>query len=243
MAVTIHNSEHSFIRFGDAATPPDCIWGNIDYCLPVYAQGDIAFQFVISGSEAEIAALCNPYTSGAEVSLVSECDGTPIVTFTEQPDRFVLSDTQVLFNWSHGFPGFTGLIADKECFKVQVEVAGVKFCSNCFERIIEDCFTAVVEYGNEDDAFGFKYCAGGNVDTGNECLPTIVPFFNIATLSIPYTTSLADKYGEVPTVQAWIDDGAGNLTNTGISILFDTYPPTAISFDFGGVSSGIIVIR
>jgi hypothetical protein len=125
-----------------------------------------------------------------------------------------------------------------------VTVEGAEWCSNCLQRIAEDCYTAVVEYGSEEDGFGFKYCNGGQVPSpAGECRPTISTFTDAATLTIPYTSSMRDLYGNFPTVQAWIDDGAGNLTNFGITISFDANPPTVINLDFGGVASGVVVIR
>jgi hypothetical protein len=70
-----------------------------------------------------------------------------------------------------------------------------------------------------------------------------VTFVSVATLSIPYTALLSDKYGEFPTVQVWIYDGTGQLINMGITAAFDTYPPNMINLDFGGPASGIVVIR
>lgn len=243
MALSITNSQHSFIRFNEDDVDPYCIWGDVSFCLPVYHQGDITFQFAVSGSEAEIAALCNPYASGAVISLVSDCDGEDVVVFAQEPERFVLSDTQVLFNWTHGLPNFTAYFEGGQCFRIRITIGEQQFCSNCLERITDDCFTAVVEYGNEDDAFGFKYCYSGDMDLStNYCEPVVASFTNEATLVIPYTTSLRLKYGEFPTVQAWIDDGNGNLTNMGITITMDN-PVTNINLDFGGPASGIVVIR
>ncbi len=246
MALTILNSQHSFVRFNDPATEPDCIWGDINYCLPVYSQADIAFQFVIEGTEAEINALCVQDASEVSIAIVADCNTTPLLTFSQKPQRFRLSLTQALYNWPHGLPNFTSVIDIYECFKVQAAVGGVNFCSNCFERIAEDCYTSVIEYGNDEDAFGFKYCYAGDIEGGGsalDCNPTVVQFISMATLAIPYTSSMVAKYGNFPTVQAWIYDGLGQLVNMGITIAFDAYPPTVINLDFGGPATGIVIIR
>jgi hypothetical protein len=255
MALSIISPQHSFVRFGESTPDPLCIWGNINFCLPIYAEDDWYFQFVVQGTETEIDSLCTQTGEEISVSLVSDCDGEPLITFTELPERFRLSATQVLYNWNRGFPAFDTVVAIGECFKVQVIVTGGAYgyeesitkCSNCFERIASDCFTSVVEYGNDEDAFGFKYCYGGNIPGSNDstidCDPTIVTFVSVATLSIPYTALLSDKYGEFPTVQVWIYDGTGQLINMGITAAFDTYPPNMINLDFGGPASGIVVIR
>ena len=241
--MTITNSTHSFIRFDELDPEPHCLWGNINYCLPVYHQGDVTFQFAVSGTEAEIAALCNPYAAGAVVSLTADCDSEDLVVFANEPERFVLSDTQVLFNWPHGLPNFTAYFQPGQCFRIRVTIGEQSWCSNCLERIADDCYTAVIEYGNEDDAFGFKYCYSGDMELAtNYCEPLVVSFTDVATLDIPYTAQLRLKYGDFPTVQAWIDDGNGNLINAGITISMDN-PVTLISLDFGGPASGIVVIR
>lgn len=245
MAISIVSPDNSFVQFNVASEPPYCYWGDIDYKLPVYSQGDISFQFIVNATTPEeIADLCNPYNAGAVISLVEECEGPDLITFEEYPDRFMIGPQQVLFNWSHGLPNFASVVNVGQCFRIKITVEGGTFCSNQLQRIADDCYTAVVEYGNDEDGFGFKYCYSGEVPTPTgECEPTIASFTNVPTLTIPYTASMREQYGTFPTVQAWIDDGAGNLTNFGITISFDDDPPSQIYFDFGGPASGIIVIR
>jgi hypothetical protein len=247
MPLTILNSTHSFIRFDEPTPEPHCIWGDVNFCLPIFDQSDIAFQFVIQGTEAEIDALCTQDASEVVVSLISECDGPDLIVFSEKPSRARLSTTQILYNWAHGVPAFQTIVDVNKCFKIQVDIDGTKFCSNCFERIASDCFTSVIEYGNDEDAFGFKYCYSGDIDEGRpiviDCEPTIVNFLSQSVVNIPYTAMLSASYGNFPTVQVWVYDGLGQLVNMGVSVVFDTYPPTMITVDFGGPSSGIIVIR
>lgn len=255
--LSIISPANSFVRFNETAADPLCIWGAINFCLPVFDAEDVYFQFVIEGTELEIDSLCIQSGDEVTVALVSECNTEPLLTFGEKPERIRLSLTQVLYNWSHGVPGFSSVVAVGECFKIQVTVEATPYgypdeeliaCSNCFERIADDCFTSVIEYGNDEDAFGFKYCNGGNMagayeNTESDCGPTIVTFVGVGTLAIPYTQLLKDKYGDFPTVQVWIYDGTGQLLNMGITAAFDTYPPTMINLDFGGTASGIVVIR
>lgn len=255
MAISIISPTNSFVRFGEAAADALCLWGNINFCLPIYAEDDWYFQWVVEGTESEIDSLCTQTGDEITVSLVSDCLAEPLITFAEKPERIRLSTTQALYNWRSSFTGFAGVVAVGECFKVQVTIAATPYgypaeeltsCSNCFERIASDCFTSVVEFGNDEDAFGYKYCYGGNLPgTGGaeNCDPTVVTFVGVATLDIPYTAQLQDQYGPLPTVQVWIYDGTGQLLNMGITAAFDTYPPSMISLDFGGVASGIVVIR
>jgi hypothetical protein len=256
MAINIISPTNSFIRFDEAENTALCIWGMVDFCLPVYEDEDVYFQFVIEGEVYDIDSLCTQTGDEVVVSLVNDCGGGSILTFSEKPDRFRLSATQVLYNWTHGLPGFTSVVSAGECFKIQIVVQAAPYgypedtdtyCSNCFERIASDCFTSVIEYGNDEDGFGFKYCYGGDLPGDNpttlDCSPTIVSFVGVATLAIPYTALLEYKYGVLPTVQVWIYDGSGALVNMGITAGFDTYPPTMINLDFGGTASGIVIIR
>ena len=237
--------ENSFVRF-DAESSTHCIWGTNKLCLPVYEEADVAFQFVIEADTVEEAdALCMPYEAGISMGIVMECDQEGFTAeFTELPDRYRISDLQILYNWPHGVPGMIGTVEVGECFFIRVVLGEESFCSNCFQRIPDDCFTSVIEYGNDENFAGFNYCNAGAIDSGDggECEPEIYSFTNVATLTIPYTTSLQDKFGLVPTVQIWIYiDGV--LTNAGVVAQFDAMPPTQIYVDFGGVSSGIVVLR
>jgi hypothetical protein len=209
----------------------------------------VAFQVYINGTESEIDALCGAYGSPIAVGIVNACDDTDFLLeftanpYNDVPEVYRLSDTQLLVNWAHGVPGFTNVISYNECFKIRIQIGLVKFCSNCFERTSDNCFTSVIEYGCDENCYGFNYCGSGTVDAGElTCEPLIIPFENQSTMSIPYTQMLRDSYGEVPTVQVWISDGT-NLVNMGITATFDAYPPTVLGFDFGGPATGIIVIK
>lgn len=254
--ISVISPENSFVRFNEAAATDLCIWGPVNFCLPVFSEEDVYFQLVVQGTEGEIDSLCTQTGDEISFKLVNDCNGAVLLTFGDLPERMRLSDTQVLYNWRHGLPGFSSVVSVNECFKIQVTILATPYgypneelvvCSNCFERIGSDCFTSVIEYGNEDDAFGFKYCNSGNLESDPpvtlDCSPTVVTFVGVATLAIPYTALLQAKYGVFPTVQVWIYDGTGQLLNMNITAGFDTYPPTMINLDFGGVSSGICVIR
>lgn len=236
--------ENSFIRF-DGEAIQHCIFGTFSSCLPVYTESDIAFQFVVQAdTEGEASALCSPYGSGITIGIVRDCEQVGYdVEFLDVPERFRISDRQVLYNWPHGLPGMIGEINTEECFQLRITVGEQNFCTNCFQRIPDDCFTSVVEYGNDDNFAGFNYCNSEAVDEeAQTCEPEVITFNNKETLSVPYTTSLKDKFGDVPTLQVWVYvDGV--LTNVGITATFDAMPPSMITFDFGGTSSGIIVIR
>lgn len=247
MGLTVITPTNSFVRFDNEAPENHCIHGVFNTCLPVFAESDVAFQFVVEADTVEEANdLCSVYTSGIIIGLVSDCDQEDLdVLFEEEPERYRISSLQVLFNWSHGLPGMLGFYDPGDCFHIRITVDDTDYCSNCFQRIPNDCFTSVVEFGNDENFAGFNYCNAGEatVDGSVTCEPTIIEFVNKETLSVPYTTFLQTQYGTVPTVQTWIYDGSGDLVNMGITATFDAMPPTMINFDFGGLASGVIVIR
>lgn len=249
MAYEIISPTQSFVQFSETGRIDHCIFDRLNFCLPVFEDNDVAFQFIIKGTSTEIDALCGAYGNQISIGIVNACnDEDFLLEFTGNPYNDVpsimrLSEEQLLVNWAHGVPGFTNVIGFNECFKIRVEVADAQFCSNCFERTSDNCFTSVIEYGCDDNCYGFNYCGSGTAtDSDISCEPTIVTFTNQSSLSIPYTASLQAAYGPVPTVQVWISDGT-NLVNMGITATFDAYPPNVLGFDFGGPASGIIVIR
>jgi hypothetical protein len=245
MGYSIITPQSSFVRFDGEAAETHCIHGTFNNCLPVYAEADIAFQFVVEADTIEEAnALCAIY-AGIQMGLVGDCDQEGFdVEFEEVPERYRISDLQVLYNWPHGLPGMLGFYNTGDCFYIRVIVEDVTGCSNCFQRIPDDCFTSVVEYGNDENFAGFNYCNAGGIDSEDTtCDKTVIEFVNKETMTVPYTAALQSMYGEMPTVQVWIYDPGGALVNMNTSVTFDAMPPTQINFDFGGLASGVIVIR
>lgn len=249
MGYSIITPQHSFVRF-DGQLPEDhCIWGREPYCLQVYAADDYKFQFVVQADTAEEAdALCTFNESGIRIGLVRDCaQGDFDIEFTaEVPERYRLSPLQVLYNWYHGFPGFVGEYEIDDCFYIRVIVDDVEYCSNCFKRIGSDCFTSILEYGNEENFAGFSYCNSEPIDTGGDtgsCAATEITFTDKTTLIIPYTAGLKAMYGDLPTVQVWIYNPGGQLQNMGIEATFDDYPVNTIFLDFAGLASGVVKIK
>lgn len=248
MARRIISPANSFIQFnstGDTAT--SCNFRDIPFCLPVFLEDDVAFQFVVENDTIEEAdELCDLTNSAIIIGIVSDCSGSVLKQFTEKPERFRISDFQVLYNWSHGLPGIFDVVNVGDCFNIKVLTTGSAFdsCSNCLQRILSDCHTSVIEYANDENFAGFNYCNSGAVDSDSStnCDPTFISFTNASTLTIPYTASMIAKYGNVPTIKTWIYDGSGDLVNMSVSQKLDAYPPTQIIIDLGGNASGIVKI-
>lgn len=249
MALSIQSPTHSFVQFNETGTFEHCIFGAYTVPLPVVLYTDVAFQFYLLGTSSELDAICGVYGEEIRIGIVSECDDADFLTeftgtpYSDEAEIYRLSDTQLLVNWAHGLPGFDSVVAVGECFRIRVQIGDTKWCSNVHKRSSDSCFTSVIDYTNDENYAGFNYCSSGAVSESEiSCEPTIIQFTNQSTLTIPYTQSMRDSYGDIPDVQAWISDGT-NLVNMGITATFDDYPVNTISFVFGGPASGIIRIR
>lgn len=248
MAIRIKAPTHSFIQFDETDAIDSCQFSPTVLCLPVYADNDIAFQFILeTDTQDEADSLCDLHNQLIAIGIVESCDEEMVLEFSDKPDRFRVSSTDVLYNWEHGLPNFGSVISKGQCFFIKITLQlpyqAYDFCSGCLQRIADPCHTSVLEYGNDDNAFGFDYCGGTVIDdgSGQTCDPLIIQFTNRTDIAIPYTTELQLKYGSTPTVQVWIYDGS-ELVDMAIRVSFDAFPPTLIKADFGGLSSGIIKI-
>lgn len=247
MPYSIVTSRFSFVQFEETDSIVDCEFTTQEMCLPVYEDNDVWFQFVIeSDTEAESDDLCVIGSEPITLGLVENCGDGYLVEFIEKPTRYRISPTKVLYVWQHGVPNFTNFIRAGMCFHVMVSMPTVSdqtWCSNCFQRIQESCHTSVIEYSNNENAFDFNYCTGGDLgDDAADCEPTIIQFVNQATMVIPWTAFLLEKHGPAPDVQVWTYDTNGELVAMGQRVALDAYPPTEIRIDFGGTSSGFIKI-
>lgn len=252
MPYVVRSPRFSFVRF-DEEQHETCNPLGVGFCLPVFAFDDVAFQFIVEAdTEAEADALCVLDSNMIAMGLVGwndDCSSPFLLDLTATNDfeRFRISPTQLLYNWPHGFPGFDSFIGVGDCFKIVMEVGDdLVVCSNCFQRVNADCYTSVVEYGSSQNIFGFNYCGSGGVTEDEEeevCEePTIFQFVNATEIDYDYTPVLQAKYGVVPTVKIYIDDGSGNFVEPIIQVGFDAYPPTKILADLGGAATGFMKI-
>ena len=248
MAIRIKAPTHSFIQFDETDAIDSCQFSPIVLCLPVFADNDVYFQFILeTDTEEEADSLCDLQNALLTIGIAESCDEEMILEFPYKAERYRVGIKSVLYNWQHGLPNFGSVISKGQCFVIKISVQQpysiYDFCSGCLQRIADPCHTSVIEYGNDDNAFGFDYCGGTSVDgdAADNCDPTIIQFTNVPDIAIPYTTELQLKYGSTPSVQVWIYDGA-ELVDMGIRVSFDAFPPTLIKADFGGISSGIIKI-
>jgi len=247
MAYQIISPSNSFVQFAEEnSTIQSCEFADRDFCLPVFTANDVSFQFVIEAdSEAEADALCDLTNSLTQIGIVYNCAEVFALEFTGNAERFRISAFQVLYNWANGLPAFDTIIDVGECFKIKVVIDGSnEFCSNCIQRIGDDCHTSVVEFTNDDNFAGYNYCNSAPVNESDSiCDPTFISFTSLSNLSIAYTASLLAQYGNMPSIEVWGYVGTDLVRMPGIEVKFDSYPPNVISIDFGGTLSGVIKIR
>lgn len=243
MAVTIISPRFSFVQFSEFDNVQSCQFNDINLCLPVYESSDVSFQFILqTDTEEEADDLATLANDNVTIGITDDCENDLLLTFLGKPERYRISERQLLYLWEN-LPDFETVINEGQCFIVKIIVDGTyEFCSNCFQRIGDACHTSVIEFGNDENSFGYNYCFSGGEESEISCEPTFVQFTNKENLIIPYTASMQAKYGTMPTVQVWIYDINGDLVDMNIRAGFDTYPPTQLIFDFGGSASGVIKI-
>jgi len=248
MSISISAPRFSFVQFNESDDYSNCLGESINLCLPIFHEDDLNFQFMLSGTTEEETNLLAAAVSPVEIGIVRECDESFLTTFNPAlVERFKIGPNHVLFNFKEGLTDFADFIEVGDCFLVKlivtIEGNDYTFCSNCFQRIGDDCHTSVVEYGSNDNSFGFNYCMGVDTEipvTDGVCDPTFITFTNQATLAIPYTASLVAAYGNFPSVEVWIRDENNDLIKAFVEVKLDSYPPSVININFGGPATGLI---
>lgn len=242
MPYQVRTSQFSFLQFDELDTITSCEFSPFDLCLPVFAPGDIAFQFVVvADTEEEADALCVQDDSPVIIGTIESCADS-LTVWPDNLTRYRIGPLQVLYHWPHGITNLDEFDYG-QCFRIGVEIFDQFFCSNCFQRIRSECHTSVVEYYNNENAFGFNYCAGETIsESDTDCEPLVLEFIAQPTVTIVWTAYLQSIYGNTPTVEVWTYEG-GDLIKAGQVVKFDTYPPTVITIDMGGPQSGVIFIK
>lgn len=249
MAIRIISPQFSFVNLTESPEIETCGWPNLFEVLPIVEDSDVWFQFILeTDTKAEADALCADTGTIVKLGLTNNCLSNNSINFTDLPERGRLDDTHVLYNWVHGFPLFTTVYDVNDCFNVRVTLNdgadSIEFCSaTTWKRQSTTCYTAVLDYGNDDNFAGFDYCGGVLIDSNVvDCTPMEVAFINQNTVDIPYTAQLLAKYGTVPSVKVWLYNTDGSLYDPGLVVTLDAFPPTNIHVDLGGTASGIVKI-
>lgn len=70
-----------------------------------------------------------------------------------------------------------------------------------------------------------------------------IPFENVATLRLPWNNTRINRFGTHASLEVYMIGGDGVLRETACEIKPDNLlAPTYYDFDFGGVSTGVIII-
>jgi hypothetical protein len=70
-----------------------------------------------------------------------------------------------------------------------------------------------------------------------------IPFSNVATLTLPWNNTRINRFGTHASLQVFITGTDGRDRVTTCEIVPDNLAaPTSYAFDFGGISSGVIII-
>lgn len=72
------------------------------------------------------------------------------------------------------------------------------------------------------------------------CPPTIVPFTNQPTVTIPYSPFMIEEYGVTPNVQVYYKEGTEYVLSNDMNAV--TVEPGSILVDNGGPNSGVVKI-
>lgn len=75
----------------------------------------------------------------------------------------------------------------------------------------------------------------------NCCTPFIRPFEQSLLIVIPYTASLKERFGDIPSVIVYhLVNGRYEVANVEVS--FDAYPANELRVNNGGVATGFIKV-
>ena len=169
--MTLTSPPYSFVFFSPlgAETP-------LQMALPFAKEGDLKFQFILTVATEAIGdavmsenislrlingtASITDDTSLIANTLHNYSDGSPIYF-----NKYRISDTKILFYWSHGLPNFSSYLAIGTCFKLAFAysyggdtVIGI---SNTFKVTDDLVFTTQVTYSCLEDSNSFTYCVTG----------------------------------------------------------------------------------
>jgi hypothetical protein len=150
---TLKNPALSFLQFGVAETANDCI-DEPKPCLPVMLETDLKFQLVVEFTDAsEAAAFVDQVTAMRVYNSAFDELGAGIFK------KFYYSSTKVLLYWDEPIDFETLEIGCDSCFYLGLTINdGEVLYSNRLCRICDGCYSTVIEYSCDEDAYDFLYC-------------------------------------------------------------------------------------
>lgn len=165
MAVTISNSSYSFVNW--EAVDENFCPNEPRICLPVLDMGDIGFQAIatVSGADKLKFNSGDRYWAGMPTG-VSTWEKQFDVTWTKIVDGVGAEPDIWVGNFvSNGDEAVFTALSVGECFTIDIYKHNVlddseEFlvtCTNCFTKILDTCYTSLMIYRANNDAFGFYY--------------------------------------------------------------------------------------
>lgn len=177
----ITNIPNSFIQWTGSSVEGNVRDGNCipgfcnDFrqpCLPIHSLSDIAFQVLVTGEDIDYAEslAVGFYLGTCPEGTVTESDF--VKTFSSNSVILESGDIIVAFVPTD-LEDLCDFAAIGDCITLVLFDAGsteVLACSNCFEYVENICFTKLLKYRNDEDAFGFYY--------EQQMLPLYATFYN-----------------------------------------------------------------
>ena len=170
----ISSPKYSFVQFNAPASGAPCCDEDSSFCIPVVTESDTYFQFRINcATFAETQDVWNSPIGDMQLVLLKGTGNTPATLAANTLRNWTFDDslqfeknrtgtTEITYQWRQPFKDVMTLVDCDGCFQLAIinvtPNPQIVVFSNCFTRICEDCFTSVLDYNNEDDAYDFRYC-------------------------------------------------------------------------------------
>jgi hypothetical protein len=172
MAITIISPRLSFVQIEPYT--PVFLCGEEMVSLPFSLPNDLKFQLLIeTNTIAEADAVMAEAISNFNLLLVK---GGPSVdaatiqantllnysTMNKHFDRYRIGLMAVLLYWPHGLATYDTHVDCESCFKMAADITiatqQIIAPTNTFYRSCDTCFSSVLEYTCDENAYGFNYC-------------------------------------------------------------------------------------
>jgi hypothetical protein len=152
--ITLTDARNSFITFNDELyiTQRECAIVK-PFCIPIFSHNDLSFQFKINSDIIDFE------TSVPILTAVKNGIDYLITGATYSISSIDANSYLVIIGFGNGLLDNVNI---GECFslKVSFDVEEVRFnatSNQCLQRIADICFTSLVTYSNNENAFDFIY--------------------------------------------------------------------------------------
>jgi len=161
MAITYSSPLFSFLQLSES--DPTCSSSERP-CLPVKELNDLAFQMIASVTGADKATFYDTVFINAAISFDCKASLLTEENWTGTWFKTTIGAGSEPDIWVGNFVYNTGaiwsLIDINQCFGIILYAEGgaeVACFDTCFKKITDDCYTSVIGYRNNENAFDFDY--------------------------------------------------------------------------------------